>query len=58
VCHDEAVVECCAEQAGEAKTWLEKAMVDGMEVVLNGHEVGGPHDPVKAEGDSTKSWAG
>jgi hypothetical protein len=31
VCHDEVVVECCAEQAGEAKIWLEKAMVDGME---------------------------
>ncbi len=24
------VVECCAEQAGEATIWLEKAMVDGL----------------------------
>jgi hypothetical protein len=31
VCHDEVIVERCAEQAGGAKTWLEKAMVDGME---------------------------
>ena len=31
VCHDEVVDECCAEQVGEAKTWLEKAIVDGME---------------------------
>jgi hypothetical protein len=31
VCHDEVVVECDVEKAGEAKTWLEKTMVDGME---------------------------
>jgi hypothetical protein len=31
VCQNEVVVECCAEKAGEAKIWLEKAMVDGME---------------------------
>jgi hypothetical protein len=31
VCHDEVVIECDVEKAGEAKTWLEKTMVDGME---------------------------
>jgi hypothetical protein len=31
VCHDEVVAECDAEQAGEAKIWLEKAVVDRME---------------------------
>jgi DNA polymerase I-like protein with 3'-5' exonuclease and polymerase domains len=36
VCHDEVVVECCAEQAANAKAWLEKAMIEGMGVVLNG----------------------
>jgi DNA polymerase I-like protein with 3'-5' exonuclease and polymerase domains len=35
VCHDEVVVECDAEQAADAKVWLEKAMVDGIEAVLN-----------------------
>jgi DNA polymerase I len=36
VCHDEVVVECDAEKAADAKAWLEKAMVEGMETVLNG----------------------
>ena len=35
VCHDEIVVECGAEQAADAKVWLEKAMIEGMEAVLN-----------------------
>jgi len=30
-CHDNVVVECDAEQAGDVKAWLEKAMIDGME---------------------------
>ena len=33
--HDEVVVECPEEQAEEVKAWLVKAMVDGMEEVLN-----------------------
>jgi DNA polymerase-1 len=36
VCHDEVVVECDAEQAADAKAWLEKAMIEGMETVSNG----------------------
>jgi hypothetical protein len=36
VCHDEVVVECDAEQADEAKEWLEKAMIEGMAAVING----------------------
>lgn len=35
VCHDEVVVECDAQQAGEAKAWLEKVMVEGMDAVVN-----------------------
>jgi DNA polymerase I-like protein with 3'-5' exonuclease and polymerase domains len=35
VCHDEIVVECGAEQAANVKIWLEKAMIEGMEAVLN-----------------------
>jgi DNA polymerase I len=33
--HDEVVVECPEEQAEEVKAWLVKAMVDGMDEVLN-----------------------
>ena len=36
VCHDEVVVECDAEQAPDAKAWLQKAMIEGMDNVLNG----------------------
>ena len=35
VCHDKIAIECDAEQAGEAKAWLEKAMIKGMDPVLN-----------------------
>ena len=35
-CHDEIVVGCDAEQAAETKVRLEKAMIEGMDVVLNG----------------------
>jgi hypothetical protein len=36
VCHDEIVVEYDTEQAAGAKTWLEGAMIEGMEALLNG----------------------
>jgi hypothetical protein len=36
VCHNEVVVECVAEQAEDVKAWLEKAMIQGTEVVLDG----------------------
>ena len=35
VCHDEVVVECDPGQAANAKAWLEKAMIEGMDAVLN-----------------------
>ena len=31
VCHDEVIVERCAEQVADVKAWLEKAMIEGME---------------------------
>jgi DNA polymerase I len=55
VCHDEVVVECDAEQAGEAKTWLEKAMVDGMDEVLNGTDE--VDVPVEVEGRIPRIWS-
>jgi DNA polymerase I-like protein with 3'-5' exonuclease and polymerase domains len=33
VCHDEIAVECAAAKAADAKTWLEKAMIEGMDAV-------------------------
>jgi len=54
VCHDEIVVECDAERAAEAKAWLEKAMIEGMEAVLNGADE--VHVPVEVEGRIARSW--
>jgi DNA polymerase I-like protein with 3'-5' exonuclease and polymerase domains len=37
VCHDEVVVECNAEKAAaEVEAWLKKAMIEGMDAVMNG----------------------
>ena len=53
-CHDEVVVECDAERAGEVKTWLEKAMIGGMEVVLNGTNEASVS--VEVEARIARSW--
>jgi DNA polymerase I len=55
VCHDEAVVECDAERATDAKAWLEKAMIEGMDTVLNG--TGETRVPVDVEARIARSWA-
>jgi DNA polymerase I-like protein with 3'-5' exonuclease and polymerase domains len=34
-CHDELVLECPKEQAKEVARFLEEAMVDGMDEVIN-----------------------
>ena len=54
VCHDEIVAEVDIDQAKEAKEWLEKAMVEGMEVVLNGTDE--VDVPVEVEARIAKSW--
>jgi DNA polymerase I-like protein with 3'-5' exonuclease and polymerase domains len=41
VCHDEIVVEYEAEQAADVKSWLEKAMVEGMDADLELAPIGG-----------------
>ena len=56
--HDEIVVECDEEEAEKATTWLEKAMIDGMDEVLNGSNVKDPRVPVEVETQGSKSWAG
>jgi DNA polymerase I-like protein with 3'-5' exonuclease and polymerase domains len=36
VCHDEMVVECDEDRGEKTKRWLEKAMIEGMDTVVNG----------------------
>jgi DNA polymerase I-like protein with 3'-5' exonuclease and polymerase domains len=54
VCHDEIVVECDAELTTDAKAWLGRAIIEGMEAVLN------PTDevdvPVEVEARIARSW--
>jgi DNA polymerase I len=54
VCHDEIVVECYAEQTADAEAWLESAMIEGMEAVLNGRDK--VEVPVEIEARLARSW--
>jgi DNA polymerase-1 len=54
VCHDEVVVECNAEQAANVRSWLERAMVEGMDVVLNSTDE--VDVPVEVEVRIARSW--
>jgi DNA polymerase I len=54
VCHDEVVVECEAEWAADAKSWLERWMIEGMDTVLNSTRVA--HVPVEVEIRITRTW--
>ena len=54
VCHDEIVVECGAEQAEDTRMWLERAMIEGMEDILNG--TGKVHVPVEVNTRIARSW--
>jgi DNA polymerase I len=54
VCHDEIIVECDVEQAEEANAWLEKAMIKGMDAVLN--SIGDVHAPVEVESRIADAW--
>ena len=56
--HDEIVVERGEGQVQEVEAWLEKAMVDGIDGVLNAPDVEGPRVPVEVEVKSGKTWAG
>jgi DNA polymerase I-like protein with 3'-5' exonuclease and polymerase domains len=56
--HDEILVECDEDEAEKVEAWLEKAMIDGMDDILNGPDVGGPRVPVKVETQIDKTWAG
>jgi DNA polymerase I-like protein with 3'-5' exonuclease and polymerase domains len=54
VCHDEVVVKCDAKQAADAKAWLEKAMIDGMNAVMNSTD--GVRVPVEVEARIGRCW--
>ena len=56
--HDEILVECDEDKVEKAKTWFEKAMIDGMDEVLNGPCAEEPRVPVEVETQVDKSWAG
>ncbi len=56
--HDEIVVECDEGQTAEIVTWLEEAMGDGMDEILNGNDTKGPRIPIVVDVESAKSWAG
>jgi hypothetical protein len=54
VVHDEIVVECNEEDAEKVAAWLEKAMVDGMNAVVNASE---PRVPIEVEiSPPSKTW--
>jgi DNA polymerase I len=54
VCHDEIVVECDIEQAADAKVWLEEAMIEGMDAVMN--SASKAPVPVEVEARIARSW--
>jgi DNA polymerase I-like protein with 3'-5' exonuclease and polymerase domains len=54
VCHDEIVVECDAELTTDAKAWLGRAMIEGMEADLNATDEEGV--PVEVEARIARSW--
>jgi DNA polymerase-1 len=54
VCHDEIVVECNAEQAVDAKAWLEGEMIEGMDAVMN--STGEARVSVEVEARIVRSW--
>ena len=54
VCHDEVAVECDEDRDEETKRWLEKAMIEGMDNVMN--VTGGTRMPVEVEARIARSW--
>jgi DNA polymerase I-like protein with 3'-5' exonuclease and polymerase domains len=54
VCHDEMVIECGSEKAAYAKSWLENAMIEGMDTIVNGTDE--EHVPVEVEARIARSW--
>lgn len=53
-CHDEIVAECDAERAADTKVWLETAMIEAMDAVMNGTDE--VVTPVEVEARIARSW--
>ena len=56
--HDEIVLECDEKDVEKAEAWLKKAMIDGMDEVVNGLKSDGPSVPIEVEVECSRSWAG
>jgi DNA polymerase I-like protein with 3'-5' exonuclease and polymerase domains len=54
VCHDEVVIECDVERAADAKSWLVKAMIEGMDSVMNNTDE--VQVPVEVEARIARGW--
>jgi DNA polymerase I len=55
--HDEIVVECDEDDVEKVEKWLKRAMIEGMNEVLNSFELGGAHVPVEVEWELRRTWA-
>jgi DNA polymerase-1 len=54
--HDEIVIECDERDAEKVEAWLKKAMIDGMDEVVNGLKADGPSVPIEVEVESGRPW--
>ena len=54
--HDEIVVECDERDAKDVEVWLKKAMIDGMDEVVNGLKADDPSVPIEVEVENARSW--
>ena len=54
--HNESVVECDEKDVEKGEAWLEKAMIDGMDEIVNGLKADAPLVPIEVEVESGKSW--
>ena len=58
VVHDEIVVECDEKDVEKAEARLKKAMIDGMDEVVNGRKADGRLVPIEVEVESGRTWTG
>ena len=54
--HDEIAVECEETEATVVEIWLMKAMIDGMEEVINAPDPERSGVPVKVEARRARTW--
>ena len=56
VVHDEIVVECDEDQTEAVEGWLRKAMIEGMNEVVNALKVDGTLVPIEVEARVAGFW--